>query len=193
MFRKFRVNIPTKTYLKKYLQILFAGNFYLHRSDHHIKRFLFFLLEREQVVKYDMDNVKFACNDILTFSVGPDTLSRYGWNLPKDKVIEFNDYLEDHFREALHNFVRFRMAFGIKKKTAIEEFADIYGITPDDVDYDSLRRMEDRFRTKYQMDKIFFVRKDDDIKLNIPISKTPYPFRICIVTKIDPMEQSTLF
>jgi hypothetical protein len=188
----YRINIPTKKYLKKYVQILFDGNFYLHRSDHHIKRFLFFLLEREKVANYNMNNPKFSCNDILTFYVGPGTLNRYGWNLPKDKVIEFNDYLEDHFREALHNYVRFRMPFRIKKKDAIEEFADIYRITPDDIDYDSLRRMEDRFRKKFKMDDVFHLREGDEMILD-NIKEIPLPFRISISNKIKPTDQTSLF
>jgi hypothetical protein len=149
MAKTFRVNIPSKKYLKKYLIILFQGDFHLSRSDHHIKVFLFYLLERKAPEKFKMDNAKFQCNDVLTFTIGTEAYHRYGWDLPKDKIIRFNDYLEEHFREALYNFVAFKTAFGIKKKQAIEDFADRYNITPDDVDYDSIRRMYDRFCKKY--------------------------------------------
>lgn len=192
MAKTYSVNIRTKRYLKKYLQYLFNGNFYLNRSDHHIKRFLFYLLERKQVPTYDLDNAKFACNDIITFKVGSDTLHRYGWDLPKKSVIEFNNYLEDHFREALHNYVCFRMAFNIKKKSAIEEFADVYNITPDDVDYDSLRKMEDRFRKKFHLERIFHQNCNDKC-VDIPANKLPYPFRTPIVNIIKPTDQCTLF
>lgn len=63
--------------------------------------------------------------------------------------ILLNRYFETKFEEDLSRFVDSFMVKGGKYKSAIEAFAEIYGIEiEDDISYEALKKMEYRFRKK---------------------------------------------
>lgn len=159
--RYYSVKLPVKTYIRKYIEFLLGDEIRLSQ-DHHIKSYLLLLFEKKYVGRYYFKNIMNHYNDEVKLWITWDRWNDIGFEIPEKKVVNFNYYIENHFVESLFLYLQYRLREGVYKKIAIEEFCDKIGITPEDIDYDSLRRKIDRNKNKYSWIKMLSEEPSQD-------------------------------
>lgn len=145
----YSVRVPVKNYIKKYLQFLLGEDIVVRSENHFILCYLLSILNRERAGHYTFVGLLQTYDAHIVFHVPRHQWYKLGFDIPEDRVLEFNHFIESYFTETLYREVSYRRAAGMPKKQAIESFCDLIGITPDDVDYDSLRRKINRLGRRY--------------------------------------------
>ncbi|MEJ7830818.1 MAG: hypothetical protein WKF91_21615 [Segetibacter sp.] len=157
MARKhFELTIPTKPYLKKYLQALYGEPLFFTINNHFgicIAAFLWRPIQfhhRKELLKIRTD--KFEDKLTINLPMAFLTARQSGFYISDNHIITLNKLFENRFEEDLW---RFCMAMNLRKretKDAIEDFCYVYKISiDDDITFEALKKKEWRFRKKMEI------------------------------------------
>ena len=162
--RTFSVKVPTKTYLRKYLQAMYAEELLLHyRSD--IGTFILSTLTKEtHDVKLNAEDIADRLSkmtDTVTFAGSLGTMDYKGHTVDPEKIIAINRFLEQMFVKDMHLFCATQKrprAWRPGISDAIYAFAEGLKLElPEDTTFDALKKAESRYRKKLEQKFVGFV------------------------------------
>lgn len=148
------VTIPTKKFLKKYLQANY-GEELIFNMDSDMGYFLSLLMEKRIYPEYDRQQIHRSIDkyDILVTIRLPRKWVekyRYGFDIDPKKAVFFNKMIFRSFRQELFRYCALMEIHNIEKKHALLDFARYYKLEIDeDITFETLKKMEYRYRQKY--------------------------------------------
>lgn len=161
MPRYFSVNIPTNTYIKKFIQKRY-GNPVPINNNSLLGVVLIAVMDKPKYHVHLKPHEKDSClktyTDTLPCVAPLSLLKDYHFHLTKDQIIQINRYFEQSFKEALYIFCANRVDHQKRVKgydNAIFDFAECYQIAiGTDVTFDCLKKME--YRKRKELEVKFF-------------------------------------
>jgi hypothetical protein len=125
------------------------------------------MLQKKSVTSMNLvkkDTRFLRLNDHI-IAVGAFSVSNhYGIHLDDDAIIQINRFFENSFEETLYQFVRYHLIDDSRfpgYDAALYKFANAYGIEIDeDISFDGLKKMEYRFRKKFEKRMPSFIPED---------------------------------
>ncbi len=178
--KHFVLTIPTKTYLKKYLNTLY-GSPIVFTTINYFGMSLIGFLERKfynrdsnEVITYQKFDV---LNDQVNIHLPRHWLAKnnrgYGYDINTANIILLNKLFEERFEEDLCRFCLVYASAGVEIKDAIEEFCRLFSISlEEDISYEAVKKKEYRYRKK--MEELFTPHLSRE-KSVIPDQLTIYP------------------
>lgn len=155
MANHYSINIPTKPYIKKYLEALYGSPVVFTQENYFGTSVLayldkkFYARETEELTFRKWD--KFTENLTIFLPRWWLLQSHFGKDLPRQNIIYLNKHFENRFEEDLYKHVKGRVRTGGQLKDAMEEFCKDHGIELEyDISYESLKKKEQRAREKFQ-------------------------------------------
>ncbi len=157
----FTIKLPTKAYLKKYLQTLYGspthlGNPIYFSTRDYFGMSMFSALENPLRIHHRpcITKVRFDSFDTIMEVKAPRWwLEKYqfGNSMAENQVITVNKLFETKFEEELYNFCSQLSFIGMETKDALLAFCDKYNIEmEEDITYEALKKKEYRFRKKVE-------------------------------------------
>lgn len=147
------VTIPTKKFLKKYLQAHY-GEHLIFNMDSDMGYFLALLLEKKMYPEYDRQQIYRSIDkyDTLVTILLPRKWIekyRYGFDVDPKKSVFFNKMVFRTFQQELCRYCALLELASIEKKNALLDFAKSYNLEIDeDITFEALKKMEYRHRQK---------------------------------------------
>ncbi|MCK9402933.1 MAG: hypothetical protein M0Q26_06010 [Chitinophagaceae bacterium] len=149
----FTVTLPTKAYLKKYLEAQY-GHPLIFSINSYFGQVLALVLaknvypDRNTAVvhkafdKYDnFIDIKMPAKWLKHY--------RYGTDIDPKKAVYINKLVENKFEDELVNYCTLLDMFDIKRKDSLLDFCTRYNFEIDvDITFDSIKKMEYRYRQK---------------------------------------------
>jgi len=165
-----RILLPLRPYIKRYLTIQYGKELCI--SDRGMVSFLLLnMLEKHP--KSDpstirpsaklIDDVEFVGYPIF---IGDKYQKSRGLYLTQEKILEFNDSLDDMIREEMYRWCNHPGSIDGKVDFDIVRFRDIYGITEDELPFDNLKRWYYRNRERLQKRGTVEKRLEPQLTLN---------------------------
>jgi len=147
-YKYYLVKVPCKRYIRKFITSIFGDPVKADRSSS-VGCFLNSILTKNTYESRNIGDVfdtKYM-HDHIPFMINKFQFTHIGFDVPKDKVLELNRYLENMFEEMLYSYCHVRIDINPERKKLIEEFVRLYKIEVDeDISMDALVKMEYRFR-----------------------------------------------
>ena len=151
--RYIKLNIPVKTYVRKYIETKYPGPMKLTLSNY-LGYLIFACLEKQKSnwhkqgakhihVRYNLLNDKL----VVLLPADHKTLYTNGYSIPAAKSLLINNLFEEKINEDLFLMCNTYQRVGYSRRQAIEDFCDTHGIELDiDISYAALKKAEYRYR-----------------------------------------------
>lgn len=168
--RTFAVNIPTKSYLRKYLHKRYGYPVVINNRTLIGSVLVAFLNKKvysDRSNATDLFNTYATLNDRLECVVAQNEVffGTTGLQIDPAKVIVINRYFSAQFEEDVHRFCLQNITSNGKRPgydRALEKFAEMFDIEFDvDITFEALKKMEYRYRKKLEQ----------NLTANVPASK----------------------
>ncbi|MGV3588583.1 MAG: hypothetical protein ACO1OF_16375 [Adhaeribacter sp.] len=140
------LHIPVKPYSLKYLTCHLGAGYKLSKSDAfglHLRNVLRSPLDKAEYQDY----LKRYTNDFQV-KVTLKDFEDLRFELTAQGIIEFNNFVEQIIKAELHAFIDYSRIFKIKQAAAITLFRGKYGITDEDIAFDTFKKSYQRYRNK---------------------------------------------
>lgn len=143
--------IPVSPHIKKFLEAQYGEEYHISKIDFLGLMLTPFFTKEVRIHKKDKgdltDSVK---SELYPISISFDFFQRQGYFISQDQLKFIGRTLDKYFREMLFNHVAvYSNMYGVARRQCIIDFCEIYGISPEDFDPDSLyrdfKRKQDRF------------------------------------------------
>ena len=121
------INIPTRTYLKKFIHYKLGETFFSD-GPHHIQKYITALLAKKSVYNYNFTALNNQYKDRLTIFLSKSAYIHAGFSMKQEHVQDFNNYVEFLFDEDLVKFCHDYVKFHNVAKDAVKLFAEQYNI-----------------------------------------------------------------
>lgn len=158
---QFSVKLPTKAYLKKYIEILYGSPVFFDTSSY-LGKIIAVVLDKNvfpersrKVIHKTFD----VYDKELTIFLPIRWLEKYyyGTDVNAKKVVYINKLIEDKFEEELFMYCQALDLLGIERKDALLEFCAKYELEIDeDITFECIKKMEYRIRMKYSTKSISY-------------------------------------
>ncbi len=176
MGRNYSIQIPTKPYLKKYLQSLYGNPVVFYAKNYFgvtvlsLMQRKFFFRQNETFVHKAFD--RYTQQLDIEFPYWWMKQSHFPQDIPVQNILILNKLFEERFEEDLYSYVLFSAASGAEIKAAMESFCMIYNIEiPEDISYDALKKKE--FRHRKEKSKNFIAKLSPEKIHPVKIFKHP--------------------
>lgn len=158
----FTIHLPTKAYLKKYIQSVYGNPVILTSSNVFTDVFLAMMLVPLPVhrTRVQLDQQLNRLTSFVDVKVPMEKFYRVPKQPGQHSTLSINRYFENKFEEDLYSSVRqLQQLHNFEKQEALEIFAREHDIELDvDISFDGLKKKEYRFRTeKEKNNKLFLV------------------------------------
>lgn len=141
MNNHFTIKIPCKRYVKAYLE----NNCGTPADLHHLPYMLEELKRGLSKKPEHMENKKLADHEqFVTIIIPPDYFYRYGWEMNKENILDFNRKVEMQAKFFMRQYVLINRGLGLPVSTCIKEFQDKFGFPETIWTYDSIKKDFDR-------------------------------------------------
>lgn len=149
----YKLSIPCKTYVRKYIEAKNGGAIKLsYRST--LGSYVYVCLEKEsstwhrKTINLLQKRYELLTDHITVLLPGTgDTLYRTGYRIPASKSLLINDFFEDLIIQEINFRCNTYERVGYSRNQAIEDFCDEYNIILDvDITQAALRKAEYRYR-----------------------------------------------
>lgn len=155
MAKTYSIQIPTKPYLKKYIESLYGSPTVFTKKNFFGMCLMGFLDRKfynrdKDVIIHQAFN---AYTVHLTLFLPRIWLlaSHYGQDLPPQNVINLNRLMQERFEEDLYKHCQVLTLTGIDIKDALEDFCRLHDISiEEDISFESLKKKEYRIRKLYE-------------------------------------------
>lgn len=151
------ITIPTKSYIKKYLEISFGSNIKLTERNW-LGVIILNVLKRKTFKNpnYDFKKYNYSYDGEITFQIDIDKIYRNGAFILNAQKYYINKSIDQIFKDelvkqALINHKNFEIDF----KTSILSILEAYDITEDELNYETLRKYFDRNKNRFENRMIF--------------------------------------
>lgn len=141
-----KINIPTKRYLKAFLQNRFGEELLLSHHDPYGK--CLYVLLSDNRKRKDMQPISGDYKEEMNVSLHRDAFRHYGFSISKTGVRAFNTFVEELFKEMVHSYIDGRLEVKPKLKDAIADMRIYFKIDDDDWDYESIKKDYYRYRKR---------------------------------------------
>lgn len=158
---QFSVKLPTKAYLKKYIEILYGSPVSFDTSSY-LGKIIAVVLDKNvfpersrKVIHKTFD----VYDKELTIFLPIRWLEKYyyGTDVNAKKVVYINKLIEDKFEEELFMYCQALDLLGIERKDALLEFCAKYELEIDeDITFECIKKMEYRIRMKYSTKSVSY-------------------------------------
>lgn len=153
--RTYTIEVPTKSYLRKYITAKNGGDLQLNYNTT-LGTLVLCLLEKDYFsinMNTESKDVRISyMTDKITFVVRASTMYYKGFSLSNDKIIAINRYMENEFAEELHKYCQGNIEkrdWRPGRNKAVYTFAEKYGIDLyEDISFEALKKAEYRFRIR---------------------------------------------
>ncbi len=156
-FKFYTINIPTKSYLKKYLVGKYGHPIILNYSTLIGSTVLAFLSKKIPTDTSDWKkDIRYrSFTDEIWFKIAASQVQSYhhGMNITQQQVIVINRHFENEFEEYLFHFCNYQIAKNTRttRKRSIELFAETFNIEIDlDVTFECLKKSDYRTGLKFK-------------------------------------------
>jgi hypothetical protein len=151
--KTYSVDIPTKTYLRKYVYFRYGYPFRLFYK-YNLSTLILCLLDKENFtvdMNYQKIDVRMSyMNDKIICYAPLKKMGEKGFSLSNSKIIAINRFIETEFTEELYKYCRDNIQkkeFKPGYEKSINEFATSMGIIVGiDISFDALKQAEFRYR-----------------------------------------------
>lgn len=139
---EFEIEVPTKQYIKKYMEVTHGDPISIDRKEPHGK-LLFSLLERNS---HERDSEYTPYPVMMRIRLQAKMYHRKGTMLTSSSIIEFNNTVDKDLKKLLlvYVYAQLNSPNPRKKKHAIESFMKTFRLEPSDWPYDSAIKYVDR-------------------------------------------------
>ncbi len=137
----FSVSIHVKPYVKKYLENRFGDPVDLS-GDKHINKYFLNLLDKNSY-RFDKRIFVFGKNaykEEVTILISEDAFERFGFDLSKTSIIDFNNFIEEYIKTQSRLFVGVCSGLGVKVAVAIRNFQNIFQFEEDDFAFETIKK-----------------------------------------------------
>lgn len=157
----FSVQLPTKAYLKKYIEVLY-GTPVSFDTNSYLGKIIAVVLdknvfpERSRTVIHKTFDVY---DKQLTIFLPIRWMQKYyyGTDISAKKVVYINKLIEDKFEEELFMYCKALDLLGIERKDALLEFCNKYNLEIDeDITFECIKKMEYRIRQKFSLNTVSY-------------------------------------
>jgi len=158
----FSVKLPTKAYLKKYLEVL-CGTPVTFDTNSYLGKVIALVLDKSvypelsrKVIHKSFD----VYDKELTIFLPIRWIKKYyyGTDINSKKVVYINKLIEDRFEDELFMYCQALDLLGIERKDALLEFCKKYNLEIDeDITFECIKKMEYRIRQKHVGKSVSFV------------------------------------
>lgn len=157
----FSVKLPTKAYLKKYIEVLY-GSPVTFNTNSYLGKIIAVVLdknvfpERSRTVIHKTFDVY---DKELTIFLPIRWMEKYyyGTDINAKKVVYINKLIEDKFEEELFMYCQVLDLLGIERKDSLLEFCNKYNLEIDeDITFECIKKMEYRMRQKFSLNAVSY-------------------------------------
>jgi hypothetical protein len=148
MSNQFTIKVPCKKYVKAYLEINCGTPVNLQHLPDLLDEFRRGLA-RKPCHRETSDLAVFK--DLVTVIIPPDMFYRYGWELNKENVLDFNRKVEMKVKFFMRQYVIVNKSLGTPVANCIREFQEGFGFTEQVWSYESIKKDFDRHGCGPQM------------------------------------------
>jgi len=160
MAERFTIKIPCKSYVRVFLELNCGDPVDLRQLPGLFKEFKRGLsMKPEHRGKGDFP-LNQAYNDSVTIIIPTDMFYRYGWELNKENLLDFNSAAEQQVKFFMRQYISINNSVGSKVADSIREFQSRFGFTEDIWNYESIKKDFDRNGKIVQLKLIKGVRKE---------------------------------
>jgi hypothetical protein len=151
----FSIKIPTKQYLKRYIEHKF-GTPVIFNESHFLGMALCSVLDRTVYANRNHTIIhrafdKYTSEIIIHLPLFWIKKYQYGFDIDEKKAVFLNKFFESMFEEDLYKYCYVMNLVHIERKKAMEEFCLTHGIEPDeDITWDNLIKTEYRYRKSFE-------------------------------------------
>jgi hypothetical protein len=153
----FTIRIPCKSYVKAYLENNCGTPVDLHHLPVMMEE-----LKRGLIKKQEHNECKKVAEyePFVTVIIPSDYFYRYGWEMNKDNILDFNRKAELHVKFNMRQFILVNRGIGVPVATCIKEFQEKYGFPEPIWSYDSIKKDFDRHGQIVEMKIIKDLRQE---------------------------------
>lgn len=145
MHNHFTIKIPCKKYVKAYLE----NNCGTPVNLQHLPDLMEELrrgLSRKPAHREAADLA--ICTENVTIIIPSDMFYRYGWELNKENILDFNRNVEMKVKSFMRLYISLNNSLGNPVANCIREFQDVYGFPEPIWSFDSIKKDFDRHGKK---------------------------------------------
>lgn len=151
MSNHFTIKIPCKTYVKAYLEFNCGNLVDLSLMPDLLKEFKICLDKKPE--HRESANLTLYC-ETVTIIIPPDWFYRYGWEMNKENIIDFNKRVEMKVKFFMRQYIAINNSLGTPLITCIREFQTSFGFSEDIWSWDSIRKDFERNGEKCKLKKV---------------------------------------
>lgn len=133
--------IPVSPHVKKFIQAQYGDEYRISKVDFLGLLLIPFFTKEVKGLKNNQTLTDSVKTETYPIHIGFDFFQRQGHFISHNQLRLIGRTLDKYFREMLYNHVMiYSTLYGRGQKQCIIDFCEIYGITPEDFDPDSLYR-----------------------------------------------------
>lgn len=138
--QKFTVSIPSKPYVKRFLEINYGAP--VDFTDSPVCHKFFQGLLRKPVTTDDKKYPDSICTytEIVEVVISEHDFYRYGWELTKTNIVAFGKYYEDKAKMMMRTVVGVNHGLGIPINKSIERFQERFKFDEDVWRYEAIKK-----------------------------------------------------
>lgn len=141
MSNHFTIKVPCKKYVKTYLEINCGTPVDLKHLPDLLDEFRRGL-DKKPCHRETSELAN--CEDTVVIIIPPDMFYRYGWELNKENILDFNRKVEKKVKFFMRQYVAVNKSLGIPVANCIREFQEGFGFNEPVWSYESIKKDFDR-------------------------------------------------
>ncbi len=138
---RFTIKIPCKPYVRVFLEINCGDTVDLSHLPVLLKEFKRSLSKKPE---HREASILAKYKDFVTVIVPSDMFYRYGWEMNKENLLDFNKAAELQVKFFMRQYISINNNVGVKIADSIREFQDRFGFTESVWNYESIKKDYDR-------------------------------------------------
>lgn len=143
--------IPVSPHVRKFLTAKYSDEYRVSKNDFLGLLLTPFFTKEIKILKKEESVTDSIKSEVYPISISFDFFQRQGCFISHDQLRLIGRTLDKYFREMLFNHVSiYSSMYGVSKKQCIIDFCEMYGISPDDFNPESLYRDFKRKSERFQ-------------------------------------------
>lgn len=108
-------------------------------------------LEKAEIAKWE---------ETVTIIIPPDMFYRYGWEMNRENILDFNRKVEQKTKFFMRNYIAFNSSLGIPVTTCVREFQEKFGFHEEIWSFESIKKDFSRNGHKVELKTIRLLRAE---------------------------------
>jgi hypothetical protein len=149
--QKFTVTVPCKTYVKRFLEINFGNPVDFSNNPKHSKYFTSLLKKPNKRFDSKYPENMNAYSSQVEVLIRQDVFYRYGWEISRSNIVDFNTYFGSIIKDTSHLYITFKRGFSELKQSIID-YQNLLDLGEDYWQFESIKKEIDRHAPKIKPD-----------------------------------------